>query len=117
MRIGWAPVYPNGLAKSDQLGFYAREFTTVEINSTFYRVPDERMVEGWIRKTPADFLFSIKAYQGLTHERKNPDFAQFARAMRPLVESGKLGCVLAQFPNSFHASIPNREFLRGLRNG
>jgi uncharacterized protein YecE (DUF72 family) len=111
------PVYPEGLPKSGQLGFYAREFTTVEVNSTFYRVPEQRMVEGWVRKTPGDFLFSIKAYRGLTHDRESPDFALFARSLNPLAEAGKLGCVLAQFPNSFHVSAPNREFLRVLRDG
>jgi uncharacterized protein YecE (DUF72 family) len=70
-----------------------------------------------VRKTPDDFLFSIKAYQGLTHERDNPDFALFARSLRPLAEMGKLGCVLSKFPNSFQASLPNREFLHRLRDG
>jgi uncharacterized protein YecE (DUF72 family) len=111
------PVYPEGLPRSDQLGFYAREFTTVEINATFYRIPGERTVAGWVRKTPPGFLFSVKAYQGLTHEREHADFSSFATSLGPLVESGKLGCVLAQFPNSFHATAQNREFLHELRHG
>jgi len=111
------PVFPEGLPAGDQLGFYAREFTTVEINTTFYRVPEVRTVEGWIRKTPPGFLFSVKAYRGLTHERENPEYAPFAISLNPLVESGRLGCVLAQFPYSFHASAPNRDYLRGLRDG
>jgi len=111
------PVYPKALPKSEQLGFYAREFTTVEVNSTFYRVPEQRTVEGWVRKTPPGFLFSIKAHQGLTHERESPDCASFVTALQPLLESGKLGCVLAQFPYSFHASVTNRAFLHELRRG
>ena len=111
------PVYPKTLPKSEQLGYYAREFTTVEINTTFYRVPEQHTVEGWVRKTPSEFLFSIKAYRGLTHERESPDYASFTMSLRPLVESGKLGCVLAQFPYSFHASTLNRDFLHGLRHG
>jgi len=111
------PVYPKALPKSELLGYYAREFSTVEINTTFYRIPDWRTVEGWVRKTPSGFLFSIKAYRGLTHERENPDYVLFTTSLRPLAESGKLGCVLAQFPYSFHASTPNRHVLEGLRNG
>jgi uncharacterized protein YecE (DUF72 family) len=111
------PVYPEGLAERDQLGFYAREFSTVELNVTYYRVPGPWTVEGWVRKTPDDFLFSVKAYQGLTHEREQPDFGGFVAALRPLVEAGRLGCVLAQFPNSFRASAENLDYLKRLREG
>jgi uncharacterized protein YecE (DUF72 family) len=111
------PVYPLDLPASEQLGFYARQFSTVEINTTFYRVPASRMVEGWVRKTPPDFLFSLKAYRGLTHERDAPDFAGFAQSLYPVIEARKLGCVLAQFPYSFHPTAANRDFLRRLRDG
>ena len=111
------PVYPAGLPARDQLAFYAREFSTVELNVTYYRVPDARTVEGWVRKTPDDFLFAVKAYQGLTHERAAPDFAGFVSALQPLTESGKLGCVLAQFPYSFHPIPESRDYLRHLRDG
>ena len=111
------PVYPAGLPARDQLAFYAREFSTVELNVTYYRVPDARTVAGWARKTPDDFLFAVKAHQGLTHEREAPDFAGFVSALQPLVEARKLGCVLAQFPYSFHAVPESREYLRRLCGG
>ncbi len=111
------PVYPAGLPAREQLSFYAREFSTVEINTTYYRVPDAGLVRGWIAKTPEDFSFSVKAYQGLTHEREQPDFAGFAAAIRPLAEAGKLACVLAQFPYSFHPTAENRDYLKRLRDG
>jgi uncharacterized protein YecE (DUF72 family) len=111
------PVYPPDLPASEHLGYYAHQFSTVEINTTFYRVPALRMVEGWVRKTPPDFLFSLKAYRGLTHEREAPDFAGFAQSLRPVIDAGKLGCVLAQFPYSFHPTAANRDFLRRLRDG
>ncbi|MEJ5199662.1 MAG: DUF72 domain-containing protein [Anaerolineae bacterium] len=110
-------VYPAGLPAWEQLAFYAREFSTVEINMTYYRVPDKRTVEGWIRRTPDDFLFSVKAFQGLTHERDAPDFPGFVAAVRPLVEAKRLACVLAQFPYSFHPEPTNREYLARLRDG
>ncbi len=111
------PVYPQGLVAGEQLSFYAREFSTVEINTTFYRTPEQHTVAGWVRKTPAGFLFSVKAFRGLTHERESPDYAGFSSSLSPLVESGKLGCVLAQFPYSFHATPANRDALRELRDG
>jgi uncharacterized protein YecE (DUF72 family) len=111
------PVYPQDLPATEQLGFYAREFATVEVNTTFYRIPEAHTVAGWVRKTPPGFLFSIKAYRSLTHERESPSYAEFVASLNPLVESGKLGCVLAQFPYSFHATAANRGFLRHLRDG
>ncbi len=111
------PFYPAGLPQRDQLGFYAREFPTVEINTTYYRVPDPRLVQGWVARTPERFLFSVKAYQGLTHEREAPDFPGFVAALRPLTEAGKLACILAQFPYSFHPTAENRAYLRRLREG
>ncbi len=111
------PVYPPGMPERDHLGFYAQEFSTVEINMTYYRVPDARMVQGWIHRTPDGFLFSVKAFQGLTHEREEPDFARFVAAVRPLAEAGRLACVLAQFPYSFHPIPPNRDYLKRLADG
>lgn len=111
------PVYPPDLPARERLTYYAERFPTVELNVTYYRVPDARTVEGWVRRTPADFLFAVKAFQGLTHEREAPDFPGFVAALAPLVESGKLGCVLAQFPYSFHPTRENREYLALLRAG
>jgi uncharacterized protein YecE (DUF72 family) len=111
------PVYPPDLPERDHLGFYAREFSTVELNVTYCRVPDVHTVQGWAAKTPDDFLFAVKAFGGLTHERNAPDFAGFVAALAPLVTAGKLGCVLAQFPNSFHPIPANRDYLKRLREG
>ncbi len=101
------PFYPAGLPARAQLAFYARAFSTVEINTTYYRVPDVRLVQGWAERTPADFLFAVKAYQGLTHERERPDCAPFVAALQPLVAAGKLACILAQFsPTPFTRRRP-----------
>jgi uncharacterized protein YecE (DUF72 family) len=111
------PVYPQGLPKRDWLAYYAAQFQTVELNVTFYRIPTTRNTDAWIRNTPDDFRFSVKAFRGLTHEREAPDFRAFAEAIRPMAEAGKLGCVLAQFPNSFHPVPENRAYLKQLREG
>ena len=68
-------------------------------------------------KTPSGFLFTVKASRELTHEREGnaEAFVKFGRALTPLVERGKFGCVLAQFPYSFRPSPENREYLRTFR--
>jgi len=109
--------YPPDLPRHEWLAYYAREFDTVELNVTYYRVPDRRTVEGWIHRTPDGFLFAVKAHSGLTHERREPDFEGFLDAIAPLRGAGRLACVLAQFPHSFAPSEDNWEYLRRLREG
>jgi uncharacterized protein YecE (DUF72 family) len=59
---GWAGTfYPAGLEKNGELTCYATRFNTVEINATFYRLPSENMVRGWYRRSPAHFVFAVKA--------------------------------------------------------
>src|SRR5436305_10999845 len=65
----WAGVfYPPGMPASEYLSFYAREFDTVEVDSTWYRPPSPRVVDGWRARTPEGFLFSVKVPQAITHE-------------------------------------------------
>jgi uncharacterized protein YecE (DUF72 family) len=111
------PVYPKGLPEKDWLPFYASLFSTVELNVTFYRIPSVRNIDAWIRRTPENFRFTVKAFRGLTHEREHPDFAAFAASIRPLAQAGKLGSVLAQFPNSFHPIPENKAYLAQLKAG
>ena len=107
-------VYPEDLPKWQWLPYYSRSFNTVELNVTYYRLPDSRYVRGWIDRTPDDFLFAVKAHRSLTHVRKDPDFKVFCESIEELVTSGKLGCILAQFPYSFHATSENQTYLSNL---
>ncbi len=109
------PVYPKALARWGWLGYYAARFATVELNVTYYRVPTQKVISGWVERTPDDFSFSVKAHRSLTHEREDMDFKGFREALNPLIQSGKLACVLAQFPHSFHPSPENRSYLERLR--
>jgi uncharacterized protein YecE (DUF72 family) len=111
------PFYPPDLPKRDWLAYYAREFDTVELNVTYYRVPGLKTVEAWISRTPEGFLFSVKAPGSLTHERLEPDPRGFLEGIAPLTESGRLACVLAQFPYSFRNSTENWDYLARLREG
>lgn len=113
------PVYPPDLPRSEWLSFYAREFPTCELDFSFYRIPDPRTLARMADKVPDGFLFSLKAFQDITHKREEPEplIRQFVDALEPLREREKFACVLLQFPYSFHATPENRAYLRRLREG
>src|SRR2546423_602920 len=58
--------YPKKMPAGERLGWYAQHFEMVEVNSTFYAVPDPRMVERWCAQTPDDFTFDVKLHQLLS---------------------------------------------------
>jgi uncharacterized protein YecE (DUF72 family) len=95
-------VYPRGTPARAWLAHYATLFDTVEVNSTFYRLAKPTAVENWVRETPDDFVFAVKASQYLTHMKRLRDMEQgvgrFYAAIRPLADSPKLGPVLWQLP-------------------
>ena len=110
--------YPQKMSKKDMLGFYARQFKAVEIDSTYYAIPGPQSFAGMDRKTPYDFQFVVKAHKDMTHI-ENPvqeTFDSFRAAVDPIRQSGKLGCILAQFPWSFKRSIDNADQLRSFRD-
>lgn len=111
------PYYPAELPKARWLAFYAREFQASEINFTYYRLPDARTLAAMADKTPDGFVFTIKASKELTHERDDSveAFPKFVHALRPLIERNKFGCVLAQFPYSFHPGAESRDYLKAFR--
>src|ERR1700686_2987424 len=62
--------YPSGFGNYDMLEYYSKEFNTVEINYTFYKFPDANVIKNWYSSTPANFRFSIKVNQIITHYKK-----------------------------------------------
>ncbi|MGQ9552912.1 MAG: DUF72 domain-containing protein [Anaerolineae bacterium] len=100
------PFYPEGLAESRWLEYYASEFQTCELNYTFYRLPAAVQLGNMARRVPENFTFALKAYQGITHEREGVKqlLASLNEAVQPLKEEGKLGAILLQFPYSFKPS-------------
>lgn len=111
------PFYPEDLKAGDRLAFYAREFETVEINSSYYRMPTAPALEKMAARVPAGFVFTLKTPHEITHER-NADasfYAQFRDALQPLIDAKKFGVVLAQFPYAFHNTPPNANYLSRLR--
>lgn len=108
------PVYPAGTKKGQMLEHYAREFMFTEVNSTYYAIPNQYMIWNMVQKVPAGFQFVVKAHRSMTHERAADEatYAQFLEALQPLIEAGKLGGILAQFPYSFHYNNAHAEYLR-----
>jgi uncharacterized protein YecE (DUF72 family) len=84
---------------------YAELFDTVEVNATFYRLVKRETVEGWVERTPAEFVFAVKASSYLTHMRRlrgiERGIERFWEPLEPLRGSGRLGPVLWQLPESF----------------
>jgi uncharacterized protein YecE (DUF72 family) len=118
---------PRGAPKFDELAFYSEHFDTVEVNSSFYRVPTVAAVRKWTERTPPGFEFSLKLYQKFTHPDMfakatggdpstigGKDVDEFRAAIGPLVETGRLGALLAQFPASFKNDPESRGYLEWL---
>jgi uncharacterized protein YecE (DUF72 family) len=100
----WKPsFYPNKVTSKDFLAFYSTKFETVEVDSTFYRIPTKEAVEKWERQTPNNFLFSFKFPRIITHikmlkncERETNLFLEKTNYL-----GRKLGPSLLQFPPNF----------------
>ena len=96
-------VYPPHGSKFDHLAYLAHYFDTIEVNSSFYRIPPVTHSKSWLRRIAGndDFSFTVKLYRGFTHERSalTPDDSRlFKQFLDPLVEAGRLGALLIQYP-------------------
>lgn len=117
----WGMVYPPTRPRGfDPLAYLARYFDTIEINSTFYRPADPRTSRRWAERVShnPNFRFTVKLWQRFTHQRDtawSPQEVDLVRApLEPLAGSGRLGCLLAQFPWSFKRTPEAREWLEDL---
>src|SRR4051812_13508432 len=112
--------YPREIPRTRWFEHYAATFDTVEINNTFYRLPEERTFAAWAQRAPARFLFAVKASRFLTHMKKLKDPAEpldrlFTR-MRPLKRH--LGPVLYQLPPGWKCdAVRLEQFLQALPKG
>lgn len=97
--------YPKGLRQKDELSFAAGQFSTIEINGTFYSLQRPESFLAWRDATPQDFVFSVKGPRFITHMKKLKDvevpLANFF-ASGVLALNGKIGPVLWQLPPNFH---------------
>jgi len=107
---GWSgSFYPAGMKSRDYLSYYATQFRTVEIDSTFYGTPSVSTVESWYSKTPPDFVFAAKVPQVITHDKLlvncDAEFSEFIETMQVLKE--KLGPLVFQFPHFSRSYFKN----------
>jgi uncharacterized protein YecE (DUF72 family) len=136
--------YPKGLPAGERLAYYANQFDTVEVDSTYYRLPAEEMVRRWAERTPDSFVMHVKAFGLMTRhpvklESLPPDlrdeaptddkgrverpsrefrgevFRRFLEALEPLRSAGKLGGILFQFPSYVVYKDRSLEYLQWAR--
>ena len=100
------PFYPSGTRSADFLSVYARAFTTVEVDSTFYAIPAAKTMRSWADRTPSDFSFALKLPQEITHENRLRDSADIAALFfdRARELGPKLGPILMQLGPDFAPS-------------
>lgn len=134
---GWYP--PDVQSAEERLGYYAKQFPLVEVDSTYYTPPNERNSDLWVARTPSHFTFNIKAFSLLTQHPTKPTalykdlrpegvsknlylhdldettvdavWERFLAALEPLHAAGKLGAVLFQFPQWFPIGRKNKHYI------
>lgn len=139
--------YPKSIPASERLGFYAQFFNLVELNSSFYGIPNPRQMERWAEQTPPDFTFDVKLHKLLSRHSAKPDSLppdlrkgaelfgdkisltpkieeavakKFLQAVAPLEQTGKMGAFLLQLSPSFSPRkhrLDELEHLLGLFEG
>jgi uncharacterized protein YecE (DUF72 family) len=143
IKSGWYP--PDATTAEDRLRYYASKFPIVEVDSTFYAIPNARTAQLWVERTPKDFTFNAKAHALLTQHPTPParlpkdlrerlgdskgnvyfkDLAPkdkervwdlFREGLQPLQDAGKLGAIVFQFPKWFLPSPVSYRFMEDLR--
>ena len=113
----WVDIfYPKGMSSKDWFAYYCEHFDTYELNATFYKFPTSKSLHTWYEKSPDGFIFSVKAPKLITHIKKfvscELEVNDFYAACRGGLND-KLGCVLFQFPPSFHYSAVRLELIIG----
>ena len=99
--------YPQKMPAAKMLSFYAAAFTTVEINYTFYRVPNQKILAGWSHETPEGFRLTLKAPKRITHIARLHDCAELLEYfLKTAATLGpKLGAILFQLPPYFRKDL------------
>jgi uncharacterized protein YecE (DUF72 family) len=136
---------PDATTAEDRLRFYAQQFPIVEVDSTFYALPNEKTAALWVERTPTDFIFDVKAFAPLTQHPAPPErlpkdlrerlgvttgnvyfkdlkpkdkeeiWDRFRAGLQPLVDARKLGAIVFQFPKWFLPNPAAYRFMEDLR--
>lgn len=116
--------YPESLKSNKFLAYYSQYFNTVEINFSYYKMPNKYVLNAILRNVPSDFVFTIKLHSSFTHQQggikpyeevplKERD--EFLSAIDVMSSKSMLETLLAQFPQSFHFSHENLEYISKLK--
>ena len=99
--------YPEKFSASKMFGYYSERFRTVEINYTFYRMPTEKLIAGWVEQAPAGFAYTLKAPKRITHERRLKDCAADTRFFTDVARGlgGHLATLLFQLPPNLKCDL------------
>jgi len=103
--------YPEKLAAKDMLPYYAERLNAVELNNTFYRLPQRSMVESWRDQVPDSFRFSVKASQRITHFKRLKEAEEPTKLMLETIAAldDRLGVVLFQLPPNMKKDLERLE--------
>lgn len=99
--------YPSTLPAAKMLPYYAARFPTVEINYTFYRMPNEKLVSGWAAQTPEPYRLTLKAPRRITHDRRLKNTGELVQGFCRVASAlgRKLGALLFQLPPNLKKDI------------
>lgn len=112
--------YPDNVKSKEWLEYYCRFFDTVELNSTFYHLPAERVVQSWHNRAPADFTYAVKASRYITHRLKLMNIREPLKRFyqRVIYFKKKLGPILFQLPPSLKPDLERLDnFCKILKKG
>lgn len=112
--------YPEKLSTKDWFDYYRKKFDTVEINNTFYNLPDSVVFKSWEKQAPADFIYAVKANRYITHMKKlkEPESALKKFFSKVKYLDGNLGPILYQLPPYWKCNTERlKNFLRKLPKG
>ena len=108
-------VYPEGTRQEDYLSCYSELFPTVELNFSYYKMPETKNLAKMLSDGGPDLSFSLKAHKTLTceidHSQWQEEAKNYLLAIEPMLEAGRLDAVLFQFPHSFKYEDENRMYL------
>jgi uncharacterized protein YecE (DUF72 family) len=112
-------IYPPKFAQKNWLGFIAEQFDTVEVNTSFYRIPASETIAAWQEATPAQFKFALKLWRGITHYKKLINAAEFTRRfldVADVLDTKRRGPLLIQLPPNQSKDLAKLDtYLRELR--
>ena len=103
--------YPEKISPKEMLNYYASRLHTVELNNTFYRLPQRSMIENWKSQVPEDFRFSVKASKLITHFKRLKDAGRETRLMLETISAfeDRLGAVIFRLPEDMKKDLKRLE--------